>query len=137
MMKIKYLLATITPMLLAGIAYAGLVQPVPVVIDMDNGVAFGDQFTARMANDETSFIGCGTRHFDDSMGNSFRFGFCQAGDADGNAVTCFTQNPNLLDEMRANASYGFITFAWDDDGAGNLTCSNVGFSTQSFYLPKK
>jgi hypothetical protein len=118
-----------------GSAYAGLAQPAIVTIDMDNQLAQGDQLAARTAKDDTSFIGCGTRHFDDGMGNSFRFGFCQAGDADGNAVTCFTQNPNLLDEMRANSSNAFITFSWDDDGAGNLTCNRVGFSTQSFYLP--
>ena len=37
--------------------------------------------------------------------------------------------------MRVGSSYGFVTFSWDDDGAGNLTCNRVGFSTQSFYLP--
>ncbi len=136
-MRIRILLATATMTLLAGFAYAGLVQPAPVVIDFVNLSAFGDQFTARTANDDTSFIGCGTRHIDDGMGFTFRFGFCQAGDADGNMVTCFTQSPYLIDEMRANNSYAFVTFGWDDDGAGNLTCNSVGFSTQSFYLPKK
>ena len=134
-MRKRHLLATVTMTLLAGIAYAGLIQPAPVVIDFDNFTAFGDQWTARTADDDTSFIGCGTRNIDDGMGFSFRFGFCQAGDADGNTVTCFTENPSLLDEMRANNSYAFVTFSWDDDGAGNLTCNRVGFSTQSFYLP--
>lgn len=135
-MKIRNMFGTIILTLLAGIAYAGLTQPAPVLIDFDNMTALGDQLTARTAPDDTSFIGCGTRHFDDGMGNSFRFGFCQAGDADGNTITCFTENPNLLDEMRGNSSYGFVTFSWDDDGTGNLTCNRVGFSTQSFYLPE-
>ena len=134
-MKIKHLLATVTLTLLAGLAYAGFTQPAPVIIDFDNLTASGDQWTARTAKDDTSFIGCGTRNIDDGMGFSFRFGFCQAGDAEGNTVTCLTENPNLLDEMRANSSFAFITFSWSDDGAGNLTCNRVGFSTQSFYLP--
>ncbi len=134
-MKIRHFVLTGFVTLLAGLAYAGLTQPAPVVIDFDNFTAFGDQYTARTAKDDTSFIGCGTRNIDDGMGFSFRFGFCQAGDADGNTVTCLTENPNLLDEMRANNSFAFITFSWEDDGAGNLTCNRVGFSTQSFYLP--
>ncbi len=134
-MKIKCLLATLTLTSLGGLAYAGLIQPAPVVVDLDNMTALGDQWTARTADDDSSFIGCGTRHFDDGMGGSFRFGFCQAGDADGNTVNCITTNSNLLDEMRANSSYAFITFSWTDDGTGNLTCNRVGFSTQSFYIP--
>lgn len=134
-MKIKYLSAIAILTLLAGLAYAGFTQPSTVVIDFDNVTALGDQHTARTAKDDTSFIGCGTRHFDDGMGNAFRFGFCQAGDAEGNNVACQTDNANLLDEMRASSAYAFIVFGWEDDGAGNLTCNFVGFSTQSFYLP--
>ncbi len=134
-MKTRHLVLTSIVMLLTGLAYAGLTQPAPVVIDFDNFTAVGDQFTARTAKDDTSFIGCGTRNTDDGMGFSFRFGFCQAGDADGNMVTCFTENPNLLDEMRGSSAFAFVTFSWEDDGMGNLTCNRVGFSTQSFYLP--
>ncbi len=134
-MKIRHLLSSAVLTLLAGAAYAGFVQSLPVVVDLDNQTAFGDQLGARTANDDVSLIGCGTRNFDDGLGFSFRFGFCQATDTDGNNVICTTQNPNLIDEMRANSSYSFITFSWDDDGFGNLTCNRVGFSTQSFYLP--
>ncbi len=134
-MKIRHLLSSAVLTLLAGAAYAGFEQPVPVVVDSDNLTAFGDQLTARTSDDDVSLIGCGTRNFDDGFGFSFRFGFCQATDTDGNNVICTTQNPNLIDEMRANSSYSFITFSWDDDGFGNLTCNRVGFSTQSFYLP--
>ena len=131
------ILTVTTLMLLTGFAYAGLVQPSPVDVDLVNMTAIGDQFTARTAADDISFIGCGTRNFDDGAGNSFRFGFCQAGDADGDSITCFTQNDSLLDEMRAQSDYSWITFSWQDDGSGGFECIRVGFSTQSFYLPKK
>jgi hypothetical protein len=36
--------------------------------------------------------------------------------------------------MRSTADFSFITFSWTDDGAGNLTCTRIGHSTQSFYL---
>jgi hypothetical protein len=133
----KKILSVTILALLAGFAFAGLVAPVPVDVDLDNMFAFGDQFTARTSAGDTQFIGCGTRSIDDGTGNPFRFGFCQASDADGDEVTCFTENANLLDEMRANNDYAFITFGWQDDGGGGAECIRVGFSTQSFYLPKK
>ena len=123
-------------MLLAAFAYAGLVQPVSVDVDLVNMAAFGDQFTARTSAGDTEFIGCGTRSIDDGT-NAFRFGFCQESDVDGDEITCFTENANLLDEMRANNDYAFITFGWQDDGFGGAECIRVGFSTQSIYLPKK
>jgi len=118
--------------LLTGFAYAGLVQPAPVVVDLDNRVALGDQFTARTAMNETVFIGCGSRTIDDGV-NPFRFGFCQARDSEGDFIFCSTQNADLLDEMRALTAYAFITFSWNE----NDECIRVGSSTQSFYLPKK
>jgi hypothetical protein len=135
-MKIRYLLSITVLTLLAGAAYAGLSRPAPVVVDLVNMSANGDQLSARTSADDVTFIGCGTRSFDDGTGNEFRFGFCQAGDADGIEVTCFTQNAVLLDEMRASNDYAWITFGWQDDGGGGLDCIRVGFSTQSFYLPE-
>ena len=99
-MKKRSVILTITLTLLAGFAVAGLVQPAPVDVDLVNMFAQGDQHTARTSAGDTEFIGCGTRSFDDGMGNTFRFGFCQAEDADGDNITCFTQSDALLDEMR-------------------------------------
>jgi len=135
-MKIEHLLSITVLVMLAGIAYGGLVQPAPVSVDLVNRTALGDQLTARTSAGNTEFIGCGTRNFDDGTGNAFRFGFCQASDADGDEITCFTENDNLIDEMRANNDYAWITFSWQDDGFGGADCTRVGFSTQSFYLPE-
>ncbi|MGB0513427.1 MAG: hypothetical protein ACPGJE_01150, partial [Wenzhouxiangellaceae bacterium] len=43
-------------------AYAGFVQPAVVDVDLDNRFASGDMVSARFADDDVSFIGCGTRH---------------------------------------------------------------------------
>lgn len=116
---------------MAAVASAGLKQPAPVVIDLVNMIATGDQVTARIADDDVSFIGCGIRVTDDGVNPPFAFGFCQAGDSEENQITCFTQSPNLLQAMGANSDFAFITFNWDENG----DCTRVGFSTQSFYQP--
>ncbi len=134
-MKARFLLATVVLTMITGVAVAGLTQPAPVDVDLDNMIAIGDQYTARITKDDTQFIGCGSRTFDDGMGNSFVFGFCQAEDADGDNVTCFTQNPVLIEAMRSTSDFAFITFNWRDDGFGGAECIRVGHSTQSFYLP--
>jgi hypothetical protein len=134
-MKIKYMVSAAVLVLLAGIAKGGFVLPVPVDVNLVNMTAIGDQWAARSSANDIEFIGCGTRHFDDGSGNSFRFGFCQAQDADGDSITCFTQLDTLMDEMRMNNDFAFITFNWQDDGSGGAECIRVGFSSQSFYLP--
>ncbi len=121
--------------LFSAVAAAGFLQPAPVVVTLNDdgsGQAFGDMVTARFAADDVTFIGCGTRARDDGAGGTFRFGFCQAGDAAGVQFTCFTESPLLLDQMHATGDFSFITFAWDTNGV----CTNVGFSTQSFYIPE-
>ena len=56
---------------------------------------------------------------------------CQAGDEEGDEATCFSEDAELLDMMRATGDYSFVTFSWNEDG----DCTRIGFSTQSFYLP--
>ncbi|MBI1393536.1 MAG: hypothetical protein GC152_12410 [Alphaproteobacteria bacterium] len=119
----------------SAVAQAGFVQPFPVDVDLTNNIASGDQVSARGDKDNDVFIGCGSRTIS-TGGGTFRTGFCQAEDAAGERVICMTQDPDLLDEMRANSSYSFITFSFQPDGAGGFTCTRVGFSTQSFYLEK-
>lgn len=133
-MKAKLIVAGILAFF-SSIALAGFTQPQSVVVDLDNGTAFGDMYTARTSANDVEFIGCGIRVFDDGAGGTFSFGFCQAGDSEGTEITCFTQNSGLLDTLRTMADFSFVTFSWVDDGAGNIDCSRIGFSTQSFYVP--
>lgn len=117
-------------------AFAGATQPAIVDVDLNAQVATGDIISARDAKADNVFIGCGTRNFDDGAGGVFNFAFCQAEDAAGDHVACSTTNPELVRTIREINDTSFITFGWSDDGAGNLTCTSMGFSTQSFYQDK-
>ena len=133
----KKVLITAILVFVSSVSFAGLKQPAVVMVDLVNGFAQGDINTAANSDNDVELIGCGSRSVDDGMGNAFRFGFCQATDAAGISVTCFvTDTASLLDEIRGISDSSFITFSWVDDGAGNLTCTRIGFSTQSFYATK-
>ena len=118
---------------MAGAAYAGLIQPAPVTIDLDNRIASGDMLTARVSKNDFELIGCGIRQIDNGVNPPFSFGFCQATDSDEQIAFCSTLNDNLLDVMKASSAYSFVTFSWNE----NDECTRIGFSTQSFYLPNK
>ena len=134
-MKFKILL-TMVVALFSSSVFAGWHQPAPIIVDVDNGFASGDMLTAANSVNSDEFIGCGTRSTEDGAGGTFRFGFCQAQEKGGESLTCFTFNDALIDEMRASNDFSFVSFNWTDDGFGNLTCTRVAFSTQSFYLDK-
>ncbi len=136
-MKISNLICATLMVLLAGAASAGRVESVPVEVDLDNRAASGAQTTAKTADNDNEFIGCGVRRTALGDGTYFDLGFCQAEDAAGDAVFCFTFDPRLIETMRAQNSYSFITFGWQENSQGGFECFRVGFSTQSFYLPDK
>ena len=135
-MRLKIASALLGAGLLIPGALAGTTQPAPVQVDLTARFAQGDMITARDAKSDDVFIGCGTRHFDFGGGSTFETGFCQARVEGGDVVTCFTDSTFLIDRIGQLNDTSFITFSWDDDGTGNLTCNRVGFSTQSFYLDK-
>ena len=133
-MKIKQLLITFGFTILSFNVFAGLSQPAEVIVDTENRFAQGDMRTARSADNEFAYIGCGIRKITISPTETFSFGFCQAnvGETEDGGVTCFTENAELLSAMHAVSDYSFITFSWDE----NDECTRIGNSTQSFYLPK-
>ena len=138
-MLVKKTLILLTLMLLSVAAYAGLAQPAPVTIEYyeGGGIASGDLITARNSENEFEFIGCGIRAFDDGAGGATDWGFCQASVEEEGTVTCFViDNPELMEGINVLSDSSYVTFSWDDDGEGNLTCNRVGASTQSFYLLK-
>ena len=114
-------------------AFAGLTQPAEVDVDLTNRFAQGDQVTARYNADPDVFIGCGMRKIRTGAGTLVATGFCQAKDAADDTFTCTTDDIGLIDAMNASGDFGFVTFSWNEDG----TCRRIGFSNQSFYLPKK
>ena len=134
-MKFRYLLPTVLLTLTAGIVYGGHVDSVPVRVDLTAGQATGDLRSARTSPDTIAFIGCGSRTTEAGPGNAFHFGFCQAGDAEGNTIICSTENAELLKEIQSIGWADYIIFRWTDDGSGAATCSYIGTSKQSVYLP--
>ena len=60
-MKLKYFFAVTILALITSVGFAGLSQPASVEIDLDLRTAQGDQVTARTADNDTEFIGCGSR----------------------------------------------------------------------------
>lgn len=122
--------------LLSAAAVAGLSQPAPVFVELALKVAGGDMLTAATDKAENVFIGCGTRNYDDGNGSIFTFGFCQAEDAEGEIITCITENPDLVQAVRAISDFSYIEFRWEDDGNGGSSCTSIGISTQSFYIEK-
>jgi hypothetical protein len=128
------------------VAIAGFTQPAEVDIIKTPGVGgsgSGDQTTARYNSDPDVFIGCGMRRTVNSVGVLTYFGFCQGKDAADDTVTCFTTNPALVDAIHSSGDFGFITFAFKELPLGpgetepSYECTRIGFSNQSFYLPKK
>lgn len=128
-MKARHILISAILALFSSIAVAGYVQPLPVLIVINpdtSGLAQGDMWTARTAGNDVEFIGCGIR-----LTDSLSWGFCQAADADGDQMTCFTLNPVLLDAIKTISDFSYIEFTWDVAA----DCTSIGISTQSFYLP--
>lgn len=136
-MTIKQLLSAVALTCLAQTVMGGATITSPVDVNLDGRTAIGGQLSARVSDNTNEFIGCGTRIFDDGLGNSFAFGFCQAEDAAGDAIFCSTQTPGLIDAMKSLTAYAFITFSWREVEPDVFECIRVGFSTQSFYLPDK
>jgi hypothetical protein len=135
-MYTRNILTLLATALFSVTAFAGLSQPAPLTIEVfddGSGFASGDMTTVRKSEDDVSFIGCGVRTF----AGGYTFGFCQASLEDGLSYNCFTEDPTLLNAINSVSDFAFITFGWDDDGAGNLSCNRVGSSTQSFYLQAK
>jgi hypothetical protein len=139
MKKTKSLLLSGAMLLLSTIVFAGAVIDAPTELTLNDdgsGFALGNMVDARFAANDVELIGCGVRAVDDGSGFPFEFGFCSVRVADGSveglAGFCTTTSPVLIDKMNAASDYSFITFAWNANGE----CTNVGFSTQSFYIPE-
>jgi len=130
-MKIRYVLLTLLLTFTSTVTFAGFTQPQKVQVNLEQRTALGDMFTARFEKDDAVFIGCGIRASSTGEDTANYFGFCQALDSEGDQISCFTNNRELLDTMKATSDFSFVTFSWDE----NDSCTRIGFSTQSFYIP--
>lgn len=133
MVKRKWIIAGAVGALVSTAAIAGYVQPAPITIDAVARFAGGDQVTARYSKNKVEFIGCGMRHISDGAGGIYTYGFCQASDAAGVQAFCSTEDAGLIAAMASSGDFGYISFSWNEAEE----CTRIGFSNQSFYLPKK
>jgi hypothetical protein len=99
--------------------YAGASAEWPVSIEFDtadSGRAFGLMWTVRSSRNDVEGIGCSYRsnvekveweHFpwDHPVNN---WAWCQAQDAGGVQVWCFTENQHLLDALQAISPFSFL-----------------------------
>lgn len=134
-MKPIHLTTIILGLVLTGLVSAGAYEPRPVDIEVNgdgSGNATGGMTTARFSDNDVEYIGCGIRLYAMPDGSYMHWGFCQAKDASGTQAFCNTQDPKMLDVMKATGDYSYITFEWNSDEE----CTGIGFSTQSFYIPE-
>ncbi len=107
---------------------------------MAGGSASGDLISARNSKNKEEYIGCGQRVFEDGAGGVFYWGFCQANvesDTDeGVDAQCFTTNGALLEALSSLADSSYMVFDWETDSEGDMTCTMIGNSVNSFYLEK-
>lgn len=134
-MHLKQLTIVFLAICIPALVLAGAVEPRPVEVNLNpdgSGNAQGSMSTARFSDNDVEYIGCGVRIWSQPDGSYMHWGFCQAKAADGTQSICNTEDPEMLDVMKATGDYSFITFEWDADG----NCTYLGFSTQSFYIPE-
>ena len=142
-MKLKQVISIGALVLGSSAAIAGNVQPAQVTITLNadgSGSATGDLFSARFADNDFEVIGCGVRRYDDGVDGVYAYIFCQAAnevsvnaDPENGSKICYSENPALIEALASLNDYSYITFAWDAEG----TCTAIGNSTNSFYLPEK
>ena len=134
MKRIKLLGLAAMMLVPIGVVYAGAHSSVEVSIQFDDSGnvvgAMGNEADAFNSVDSNQYIGCG--------GNTVT-GFCQAhdatADADGvlNSAICFTQNTQLLEQIRSVAADSFVSFTMDPTTGDCLT---LRVSHNSFNRPK-
>jgi len=82
----------------------------------------------RLSDDSSSRTTTRTFAFEGS--EPFVWGFCQAATTEDDRAFCTTQDPQLVEAMRAIDSTSWVSFRWNENGE----CTYAGASTQSFYL---
>ena len=122
--------------LVPSIAHAGVASQMNVTIDFEEKIAEGIMKTARFSSNQDELIGCGVRYYlNEDLVIDFSWAFCQArlSYEPGIYVSCYTENPELIDKIAALNSYTYVVFQWNDNG----DCTHFGFSTQSMHIPEK
>ncbi|XXF74908.1 hypothetical protein P2318_17695 [Myxococcaceae bacterium GXIMD 01537] len=99
-----------------------------VDVQIDGSRAYGSIGFARNTADSVQSIGCAT-----SFGGGSSSGQCNARNAAGHSVSCFTTNPQAIAVMQSINDSSWVYFSWDASGQ----CVNVQVENASTYQPKQ
>jgi len=130
-MRKLLLTALITFSVFSPLTWAGSTIDFFVEIDLVERSAKGNMVDARFSEKEHERIGCGLSAMTFSNGETAEQGWCQASLSKGENTICFTENPILLDTIKAIDDYSYISFKWNKLG----DCDFIHASTQSQYIP--
>ena len=123
--------------LMSSALYAGATSKnTGVSIDLDEGVASGVMWATRSSKNDVEKIGCAYSGVD-----SYNWASCAAVDAGGLYVWCFTDNPQMMDVIKAISPFSWVRFFFEDatydedDERWESDCTLIDISTRSQGLP--
>ena len=126
--------------LMSSALYAGATsRNTGVSIDLDEGVgvASGVMWATRSSKNDVETIGCAYSGID-----SYNWASRAAVDADGLYLWCFTENPHMIDVIRAISPFSWVRFRFEnatyneDDERWESDCTQINISTRSQHLPE-
>lgn len=127
--KKAVLAVVLTSGVIAAPVYAGFKGGNTVTVDPVNRFGRGSLGNARNSGDTTQYIGCDSAAY---AGTSSVSGSCNAVDASYVSVSCLTQDPGLLAQIRSIGMDSYIYFAFDASG----NCTTVQVDHHSYHAPK-
>ena len=95
------------------------------------GLAAGPLGSVRNSASTVEHIGCMVAATGASSGGT-EFGYCSASDTNGTFVSCYTQDPKLVNAMRAIKGDSKLQFDWNAAG----DCTAVVVEESSSFAPK-
>lgn len=128
MQRTSKVVCVVGVLMAAGSALAGYKYGDGVFIDVTGRWAQGTFATTRATPDGMQYIGC-SAYVHESGG---QYGMCEARDAAGVSVYCYSTNPALMAQARAVPGDARLGFSWNESG----TCTSIHFATGSYLAPK-
>jgi hypothetical protein len=135
-MKTLILFMAAAMLLLSSQTFAGAFHVAPVEIDFDKKTARGNLIAARASESPHERIGC-------AVGYGYLLGhyaYCEATDADENAIKCITYDPDMIDTIASINTFSFVYYAWEEGHSvpeGFELCTHVTVATRSIHIPEK
>jgi hypothetical protein len=111
------------------IGFAGYRDSKPVVVNYNSGFAYGSIGDAR-SGAGWQYIGCHVQN----NGNGY-WTDCQANDANGNYLYCWSQDPVIAAIATGLSSDSYIYF--DVTSVGYTQCAHLKVGHNSYYSPKQ